>query len=73
MKILSKYSPPQILVIILLLLGCLAVEGMAKSKSRVELDETPLVDFPLTFEGWKGVSLPLEVGIADFLELSDDE
>lgn len=71
MKFRELFSPPQTLVIALLLLGCLAIEGIARSKPQAELNETPLVDFPLSIDGWKGVSLPLEVGIAEFLELSD--
>lgn len=69
MKSFLKY--PQISVIFVLMLVTAVSAELVKSKENTEIKSNPLVSFPLTIGQWNGESRAMEIGIADFLELSD--
>lgn len=62
---------PKLGVIAVLLIATIVLVQISRSSAEAPAGRMPLVDFPLSIGGWKGVSGSLEVGITDFLELSD--
>lgn len=65
------FANSQVWVIILLLVCTIGFLGVVSSKPAAATLKKPLLDFPLVIGAWTGMSFPMEVGISDFLELSD--
>lgn len=63
---------PKLGVIAVLLIATIVLVQISRSNAdNSAVEHMPLVDFPLSIGEWKGVSGALDVGITDFLELSD--
>ncbi len=62
---------PQLTVIFLMLFALLVAVNIAQKDHQPSESPNPVVDFPLKLGEWDGHSRNMDVGIADFLELSD--